>query len=87
VALCAWAQVALANGGGYSFGVQFAGSVAPFQASGTENVRIQQEELTIRLRRTDAAVLVRYIMKNVAKEPVNRSGSAPHLGMRSSMTG
>ena len=68
--LCAWTHVALANGAGYSFGVQFTGSVAPFQAPGTESVRVQQEQLDIRLRRTDAAVQVRYVMKNVAKEPM-----------------
>jgi hypothetical protein len=67
---CLWAGVALANGGGYSFGVTFTGSVAPFQASGTEHVRILEEKLDVDLRRTDASVAVRYTMKNVAGEPV-----------------
>ncbi len=65
-----WAEVALANGGGYAFGVTFTGSVAPFQASGTERVRVLEEKLDIGLRRTDASVVVRYTMKNVANEPV-----------------
>ena len=69
-ALLSWAGAALANGGGYSFGVTFTGSVAPFQASGTEKVRILEETLEVALRRGDAAVVVRYSMKNVTDEPV-----------------
>ncbi len=67
--LCLWAEVALANGGGYAFGVTFTGSLAPFQASGTEHVRILEEQLGIDLRRTDASVVVRYTMKNLANQP------------------
>jgi hypothetical protein len=67
--LLAWAGPALANGGGYSFGVTFTGSVAPFQASGTENVRILDERLDVTLRRTDATVVVRYAMRNVTDQP------------------
>jgi hypothetical protein len=63
-------NVALANGGGYAFGVKLTGSVAPFQASGTEHVQIQEEKLDITLRRTDASVVVRYTMRNLAAEPV-----------------
>lgn len=61
---------ARANGGGYSFGVQFTGSVAPFQASGTEHVKIEDEQLDVALRRTCAAVTVRYTMRNVSAAPV-----------------
>ncbi len=63
-------QVVQANGGGYSYGVHFTGSVAPFQASGTEHVRIRQEVLTVRLQRTQAAVRVWYVMENVSATPV-----------------
>jgi hypothetical protein len=60
---------ALANGGGYSFGVTFTGAIAPFQASGTEKVRIMDEKLDVTLRRGDAAVVVRYVMQNVTDQP------------------
>src|SRR5437867_12115273 len=63
-------RAALANGGGYSFGVKFPGALAPFQAFGTQNVRILEEKLEIDLRRTEAAVLVRYTMQNQSKHPV-----------------
>ncbi len=68
--LCLWTQIALANGGGYAFGVKFTGTVAPFQASGTKYVRILEEKLDIDLRRTDASVVVRYTMRNIADAPV-----------------
>ena len=66
IALAAWlwAPVALANGGGYAFGVDFTGTVAPFQPSGAQHVQIMEEKLDIELRRTDALVVVRYTMKN-----------------------
>ncbi len=66
-----WASAAHANGGGYEFGVTFTGSVAPFQAHGTKNVQILEEKLDVDLRRTDAVVVVRYMMKNVADAPVS----------------
>ncbi len=65
-----WAGSALANGGGYSFGVSFTGSLAPFQAVGTEKVRILEEKLDIVLHRAEAAVVVRYAMQNLTSEPV-----------------
>lgn len=65
-----WAGAALANGGGYAFGVKFTGSLAPFQAFGTERVQILEEKLDVDLRRTDASVVVRYTMRNVADSPV-----------------
>lgn len=65
-----WASSAAANGGGYDFGVSFTGAVAPFQAQGTQNVRILEEKLDVALRRTDAAVVVRYTMQNLASSPV-----------------
>jgi hypothetical protein len=68
--LLAWSGTALANGGGYSFGVTFTGSVAPFQASGTEKVRIVDEKLDIALGRSKAVVAVRYEMQNVTDQPV-----------------
>lgn len=70
VAALLWAPSALANGGGYAFGVKFTGTLAPFQASGTEHVQIVDEKLDIALRRTDAAVAVRYTMRNLTSKPV-----------------
>jgi hypothetical protein len=55
---------ALANGGGYTTGVKFTGSVAPFQPEGTEQVQIVKENLDIVLNGKSAAVQVRYEMKN-----------------------
>ena len=69
IPLLTWSGAALANGGGYSFGVRFTGGVAPFQASGTEKVRILEEKLDVALRRGDAGVAVRYLMKNVTDQP------------------
>lgn len=54
----------MANGGGYSFGAEFSGSVAPFQPSGTEYVAILEEDLQIELRRGVSFVTVRYKMQN-----------------------
>src|SRR5512142_2318295 len=70
LAAALWATTARANGGGYDYGVQFTGSVAPFQASGTEHVRIEEEHLDVALRRTQAIVTVRYTMRNVSGKPV-----------------
>jgi hypothetical protein len=70
IVVALWASAARANGGGYSFGVQLTGSVAPFQAYGTEHVQILEERLDVALRRTEAAVVVRYTMKNVADASV-----------------
>lgn len=69
VAAGLWAAQARANGGGYTYGVEFTGSIAPFQPSGTEHVRIEEEQLEIVLRRTYAAVTVRYTMRNVTAAP------------------
>jgi hypothetical protein len=55
---------ALANGGGYTTGVKFTGSVAPFQPEGAEQVQIVKENLDILLEAKSAAVSVRYEMKN-----------------------
>lgn len=67
--LLAWPPAPRANIGGYSFGVT-TGNLTPFQASGTEHVRILEEQLDIALRRTDASVSVRYTMRNLAGTPV-----------------
>lgn len=69
LAASAWAVPASGNGGGYAYGVKSTGNVAPFQASGTERVRIDEESLEVVLRSTDAAVTVRYTMRNVSGEP------------------
>lgn len=61
---------ASANGGGYRFGLEFTGSVAPFQATGTESVTILDEDLDIALGRRSAAVTVRYQMRNGTGQPV-----------------
>ncbi len=63
-------SLALANGGGYAFGVKFSGNVAPFQASGTQHVRLVEERLDVALRRSTAAVVVRYSMMNMTNAPL-----------------
>jgi len=61
---------ALANGGGYTSGVKFTGSVAPFQPEGVGKVQIMQEDLDILLSAKSAKVTVRYEMKNVTDAKV-----------------
>ncbi len=60
----------LANGGGYTAGVKFTGSVAPFQPEGCEKVQIRKEDLNIVLGEKSAAVTVRYEMQNVSGDAV-----------------
>ena len=55
------------NGGGFRFGVEFTGGVAPFEPSGTDRVQIVDEKLDIVLHRADAEVRVRYVMENVTR--------------------
>ncbi len=57
--------LAPANGGGYRYGTNFTGSLAPFQPEGTENVQILAESLDITLLKSSAKVSVRYLMKNL----------------------
>ncbi|BCU76361.1 hypothetical protein llg_10760 [Luteolibacter sp. LG18] len=64
------AAPAWGNGGGYRFGVDFTGGISPFEPSGTENVRILDEKLDIRLEADHAKVEVRYRMKNEADSSV-----------------
>ena len=64
-----------ANGGGYSRGgVSYTGTVAGFEPSGTENVRIMDEQLSIRLGRKQAEVEVRYVLKNTGRATSVRFG-------------
>lgn len=66
---------AWANGGGYSRGgVSETGTVRGFSPSGTETVRIVDEQLTIKLGPESANVEVRYILKNVGKASSVRFG-------------
>jgi hypothetical protein len=54
-----------ANGGGYfRGGVEHAGDVTGFEPKATENIRILDEKLTIRLGQKHADVEVRYLMRN-----------------------
>lgn len=62
---CVWA-----NGGGYRYGINFTGGVAPFEPSGTEHIQILDEKLSIELGSSEAQVEVRYRMKNLAHENV-----------------
>lgn len=67
------ALVALArgNGGGYfRGGVENTGDVAGFEPKATENIRILDEKLTVRLGQKQADVDVRYLMKNVTGQKV-----------------
>jgi hypothetical protein len=52
------------NGGGYTTGVKFTGSVAPFEPEGAERVQILKENLDVLLAAKSATVRVRYEMKN-----------------------
>ena len=64
-------QLLHANGGGYfRGGVESTGDVAGFQPKATENIRILDEKLTIKLGPTEADVEVRYLMRNVTDKKV-----------------
>jgi Domain of unknown function (DUF4424) len=57
---------AFGNGGGYSRGgVEKAGDLAGFEPKMTENIRMLDEKLTIKLGPKEADVEVRYVMRNV----------------------
>ena len=69
-----WARVILfwffaiaslfANGGGYSYGIEFTGGIRPFEPEGVEQISIEEETLNIVLHAKHADVEVRYRMKN-----------------------
>ncbi len=60
-----------ANGGGYfRGGVENTGDVAGFEPKATENIRILDEKLTIRLGPKQADVEVRYLMRNITDKKV-----------------
>jgi hypothetical protein len=60
-----------ANGGGYfRGGVENTGDIAGFEPKATENIRILDENLTIRLGPKEAEVEVRYLMRNVTDKKV-----------------
>jgi hypothetical protein len=60
-----------ANGGGYfRGGVENTGDVAGFEPKATENIRILDEKLTIKLGPKEADVEVRYLMRNVTNKKV-----------------
>lgn len=72
-ALCllAMAQPVHANGGGYfRGGLEHTGDVAGFEPKATENIRILDEKLTIRLGPKQADVEVRYLMRNITGKKV-----------------
>ncbi|WP_018968899.1 NADase-type glycan-binding domain-containing protein [Rubritalea marina] len=74
-----------ANGGGYSHGIAFTGSLAPFTAEGTENVQIMDEQLTIDLYPDFARVKVRYEMHNVSGKSTKVTFGFPVEDMRETM--
>ena len=55
------------NGGGYQYGVEFTGAVAPFEPTGVENVQILDEKLNIVIHDDEAEVEVNYVMRNLGK--------------------
>ena len=60
-----------ANGGGYyRGGVERTGTVTGFEPSGTEHIRILDEQLNVWLSPEQAEVEVRYIMRNTSKKRV-----------------
>lgn len=69
--LLASASALLANGGGYfRGGVENTGDVAGFEPKATENIRILDEKLTVKLGPGVADVEVMYLMKNVTDKKV-----------------
>ncbi len=69
--LSATCATLLANGGGYyRGGVENTGDVAGFEPKATENIRILDEKLTVKLGPSVADVEVRYLMKNVTDKKV-----------------
>lgn len=65
---------ALANGGGYSYGIEFTGGIRPFEPKGVENISIEEETLDIFLHAKHADVEVRYRMKNAGSKQKVRFG-------------
>jgi len=71
---CVWLATgpALGNGGGYyRGGVENTGAVAGFEPSGTEHIRILDEQLDVRLGPEEAEVEVRYLMRNESDKPMS----------------
>ncbi len=61
----------LANGGGYfRGGVENTGDIAGFEPQATENIRLLDEKLDIKVGKESAKVEVRYLMKNVTDKRV-----------------
>lgn len=64
-------QLLSANGGGYfRGGVEHAGDITHFEPSGTENIRILDEKLSVLLGPKEANVEVRYLMRNETNKKV-----------------
>ena len=78
-------QWAGGNGGGYRYGVQFTGSVAPFEPTEVEHVQIIDEQLSIALGDESADVEVRYVMKNVINRRVKVTFGFPIEAGRSGL--
>jgi len=69
--LLASVQLLNANGGGYfRGGGENTGDVSGFEPKATENIRILDEKLTVKLGPKEADVEVRYLMKNVTDKKV-----------------
>lgn len=60
----------MANGGGYRYGLQSTGAVAPVSMEGTEHVAIVEEDLNIDLWSQRAAVMVNYKLLNTTNRAV-----------------
>lgn len=69
--IIATAQHLHANGGGYiRGGIETTGDVGGFEPSSTENIRILDEKLTVKLGPKQADVEVRYVMRNETAKKV-----------------
>jgi hypothetical protein len=65
-------SAAFANGGGYfRGGVEKAGDLTGFEPKATENIRMLDEKLTIKLGPKEADVEIRYLMRNITDKKVN----------------
>lgn len=71
IAMAAMMPSVSGNGGGYHTGLQFTGSVAPFEPEGVEKIRILREDLDIVLKPDHASVTVTYLMRNDEKRMVS----------------
>ncbi len=80
--LVAGCLAALANGGGYTYGVPRQGSVRLFQPTGVEAVEMRRERLDIALRFRQAHVDIEYEFHHPGTAPVTIEAGFPCTAFR-----